>query len=172
MIMIDWETLKIPYDWKDEINDGKNENVSKTGELRGAKTLSKVLVGPYGYSVNVRSGFNRSGEKILEVSGNPAMYLQGHNLFGQGDLLALNAVYLRDISDRLGHRCSQSEYFAWCKGEYTLSRLDLNISVHCGSRAAARALLQSFAASVSIPRVGRGTLIGNTLYYNKYAASF
>ena len=67
--------------------------------------------------------------QTIQVSGNPAKWLQGHNLFGTNDLKLLmttffSALYETMAEEGLNPTIEQCERIA--EGRYTISRVDIN----------------------------------------------
>jgi II/X family phage/plasmid replication protein len=60
----------------------------------------------------------------LLISGNPARWLQGHNLFGSNDLLGLVATSMEQATILLGITPSPPDRDAWATGDYDLARVD------------------------------------------------
>ena len=65
---------------------------------------------------------------MVEISGNPAKFLQGHNVFGTNDLKYLVAKMIDKLCmmDKLELKPTDVEYENIQQGIYHLSRVDVN----------------------------------------------
>ncbi len=117
---IDWVSAKLPLASDRPINGGcvvcldADDRVVWTSERRIS------IEGSYSTTVQVRGGF---GE--LEISGNLAKFLQGHNVFGPASLLPLVVRAMQVIVPQLGIEPSTDDRADWSAGGYTLSRVDV-----------------------------------------------
>jgi II/X family phage/plasmid replication protein len=165
MAMIDWITGTIPFEWHEPINAGRIETFHADGSMGVTKEKWLQVDGELGAKVQILSSRNKEGAKVLHFSGNPSKFLQGHNLFGIGDLIPLNTACFCKIADSLGHKPSSREYHSWTQGDYSLSRVDVNAMYSCGSRAAVRELCHTIVAPrLELRRVGGGIDCCTTVY--------
>jgi II/X family phage/plasmid replication protein len=102
----------------------------------------------------------------IHFDGNPAKFLQGHNLFGSGDLISLVLDCYMQICRSLGVIPSSSDLAAVRAGDYPISRIDITRSFALNCRADVRSFIRA-AEFKSRTRAGRSQLKGNTLYFNK-----
>jgi II/X family phage/plasmid replication protein len=165
MVMIDWITAKIPFNFEEPINGGKVVNIDSNGVLTATKDRWFPVVGSNESKVQVLTSIDKTLGMSLHVSGNPSKFLQGHNLFGSGDLVGLCGVFFCELADRLKHKISDSEYYDWTQGNYSLSRVDVNGMFSRGSRSAVRELCDNIAApKLDLRRVGGGVNDCCTVY--------
>ncbi|MBE8228798.1 alpha/beta hydrolase, partial [Leptospira borgpetersenii serovar Ballum] len=82
------------------------------------------VVGSHDATIAVRS----VTESTLEISGNPAKWLQGHNLFGINDLKRLVWLFFQKLVKIPELNLKPTvQQMAWIKeGNYTVSRVDIN----------------------------------------------
>ncbi len=82
----------------------------------------------------------------LTISGNPAKFLQGHNIFGPNDLCRLSYAFLDALTACLGLSPSLVARASWRSGDFTLSRVDCTRSYDLGSADRVRRFLTAAAA--------------------------
>ena len=83
--MHDWVTMKISCDHVGIISNGSVVKISKDNEIEWTALSWLPVAGSHDSNIVIRS----ISDSQLEISGNPAKWLQGHNLFGTNDLKAL-----------------------------------------------------------------------------------
>ncbi len=104
----------------------------------------------------------------LWFHGNPAKFLQGHNIFGSDDLLALvYDSYLR-VCRILQIVPLLSDLRAVKQGSYRIIRVDINYSYSLSSRSDVLSWLRA-AEFKSKTRHGRPSSKGGTLYWGKHS---
>ena len=84
--MIDWVTarLRCTHD-SSKLFGGLVVSMNAKGEVEWQTEKRVVVEGSYSKYITVRS----HTDGVIEVSGNPAKFLQGHNVFGSDDLIHL-----------------------------------------------------------------------------------
>lgn len=121
--------------------------------------------------MTIRTAMHESPEPFthLEISGNPAKWFQGHNLFGSNDLHALALALLHDLVQRHPYMTPlPSDFEAWSTGDCRLTRTDLTESLMLGCLAECLAWLRSAEQTAHLAHRGRGQLVkGSTLYFGK-----
>jgi II/X family phage/plasmid replication protein len=80
-MMVDWLTVEIPCRLPGPIMGGYVAKWKEDGEIEWQTMSRKVLEGSWSSKINVRA----VSPELLEISGNVAKFLQGHNLFGPSD---------------------------------------------------------------------------------------
>ncbi len=80
--MIDWVTAIIPCNHSEAIYGGKIACISPDGEIEWQVDKKLQVKGSYESNLNIKS----IGATHLYFDGNPAKWLQGHNLFGSDNL--------------------------------------------------------------------------------------
>lgn len=174
--MIDWITARVPCFHPLPITGGRVMKVSPTGEIEWQVESRLPVTGSHDSNLMVRTyGVidDACGERhgvILELSGNPTKFLQGHNLFGgfmaPGPLLELLLYRLCEILAAL--QPTALDLQRWRNGHFELLRVDVNRMFGLGSRDRVRAWLQGAEHSAYMRHRGRGTLVKNgTLYFGQ-----
>jgi II/X family phage/plasmid replication protein len=118
--------------------------------------------GSYSTKLQVRG----RGDDALEVGGNPAKYLQGHNLFGSGELLPLMAAALGQVVVCLGVVPSADNLADWQSGAYTLTRVDIAGMVRLDSDKQVRKVLDLVGQHAKTKYQGASVKSG-TVYIGK-----
>ena len=82
------------------------------------------MTGSHDSSISIRS----LTENTIEISGNPAKWLQGHNLFGSNDLRLLMWVFFNRLIEfyDIGLNPTIQDLERIKEGRYTVSRVDIN----------------------------------------------
>jgi II/X family phage/plasmid replication protein len=161
--VIDWLTLRAPIDVP--INAGHVASFTADGEIEWHSPKRLPVEGSHSNTVVVRRfPFDDS----LEVSGNPAKFLQGHNLFGTDDLPGLCRAFLLAVCARIGHQLTPSELEALDAGRITLTRIDSTQSWDFGSLPRALNVIRSLASQGYFAYRGRGSMTREgTVYWNQ-----
>lgn len=108
-VMIDWISVEVPDPFGEVITGGEVLKVKADGEVEWATRCRREFEGSWSSKMQVRNlmadrrvapGVDpvRSG---LELSGNPAKFLQGHNLFGTDDLAGLTGAVVAKVARAL-----------------------------------------------------------------------
>ena len=108
--------------------------------------------------------------QTIVISGNPVKWLQGHNLFGTNDLVALMAKFFSSLYETMAEQgfkptveqCEASE-----QGRYTVSRVDVNETWHLNNQHDVKAWIRAAGEKMSMPYRGKGVFSGDTLYWGK-----
>ncbi len=165
--MIDWVTAMLPCVHV-PIDGGAVLKLAPGGEVAWLTQCGCMVEGSHDANIRVRSigGDGQGRATHLLVDGNPSKFLQGHNLFGSDDLLALVLDVFRRVVAARQLQPSAEEWQAVEQGDYRLSRLDYNLSFELPSRADVKAWLRA-AEFKSKSRHGRPSSKGGTLYFGK-----
>lgn len=170
-LQIDWITGKIPFFCKGRLNGGNIINTTPEGEVEYTIDKRLGVRGSFDSRLSVRTADTTpDGDTFLiELSGNPVKWFQGHNLFGTEDLPNLIYETIIKLSEVL--ECPQPEWVlsAIKRGVYTLSRVDITAMFSLPSRSDVLAWL-NHAATTSRTRTGTGMLKGTSVYFNKSSA--
>jgi II/X family phage/plasmid replication protein len=162
--MIDWVTAKIPCN-----NDLKSGCVAKLDAEGNVEWLSQSWLpvqGSHDSNFMVKS----LTPQTIQVSGNPAKWLQGHNLFGTNDLKRLMWLFFLSLHESLaeeGLNPTMEQLDAIEQGKYTISRVDINESWLLNNQADVKAWIRAAGEKISMPYRGRGVFSGDTLYWGK-----
>ena len=165
--MIDWVTGKF---WITH-----NPDVLRSGQSIRTKIVDGVelieydianrlsVKGSHDASITIRS----HTDGMVEISGNPAKFLQGHNVFGTNDLKYLVAKMIDKLCmmDELELKPTDVEYENIQQGIYHLSRVDVNEHFAFPSAQVARAWLRAAGNSANMKFRGAGLFKeGNSLF--------
>ena len=160
--MIDWVTGKF---WITH-----NPDVLRSGQSIRTKIVDGVelieydianrlsVKGSHDASITIRS----HTDGMVEISGNPAKFLQGHNVFGTNDLKYLVAKMIDKLCmmDKLELKPTDVEYENIQQGIYHLSRVDVNEHFAFPSAQVARAWLRAAGNSANMKFRGAGLFKG------------
>lgn len=160
--MIDWVTAIIPCHHDEKIYGGSVASVDLDGVIEWRVEKKKQIRGSYESSLNIKS---ISDTEIL-LDGNPAKWLQGHNMFGSNDLIGLVESVMKKLVPILDLKPTQSDLNMWREGLYQLKRVDCTAMWGLPRRHDVRAWLRA-AEMQSKSRHGRPVTTGGTLYFGK-----
>lgn len=171
--MIDWLTVVVPLSCFAGLRTGEVASITPDGlvEWKVAKRLA--LVGSFDQRMQLRPvsvdclGIRTRGvpgsiggarefarmatvsSSLVEVSGCPAKFLQGHNVFGSDNVCGLVAAVVRRACSLLGLSPSPVEMRSIERGAFVLRRVDLTYSYSLASRSEVLAWIKA------AERVGR-----------------
>jgi II/X family phage/plasmid replication protein len=107
----------------------------------------------------------------LKLSGNPAKFLQGHNIFGSDELNSLMLdVYLK-ITEFLKLSYTDSELNDVTQGNYRITMIDINYSFELLSRADVNAWIRA-SEYTTRTRHGRPSMKAGTNYWGKHSSNW
>ncbi|MBL4791531.1 MAG: hypothetical protein JKY97_00950 [Citromicrobium sp.] len=158
--MIDYVQCEIPARLPAPITGDIVLRHTTEGELVWQTHTRRKLVGSYDASLHVRA----IDPFRLEISGNPAKFLQGHNLWGPFSVRELLERSLQRIQPILWPEGMPTLFL----GEAEFARLDVTASLAVGSAADAKLFLRAHHERGNRPYVGRGCFKGtdeSTLVY-------
>jgi II/X family phage/plasmid replication protein len=127
----------------------------------------RSLEGSYSKTIQVQSTTDEHGRCAVWVSGNPAKWFQGHNLFGSDDLPGLVIATLNRVCEAVGVIPSADDQAAWSAGAIRLQRVDVTNSFDLGTLPRVRNALRSLDASANLKHRGRGHFSGDSLTFGK-----
>lgn len=168
--MIDWLTMVVPCAHALPIDGGKFMSIGAGGDVEFCTSKFRSVAGSHDCKVRVRTATHMPEPcSYLHVDGNPAKFLQGHNLWGSDDVPGLAVAMLEKLATvpELGLTPTDADRAAWIAGAVQLTRVDVTESFNAGSRAGALAWLRAAFHSASLPFRGRGQMKGDTLYFGK-----
>lgn len=170
--MIDWLTFRARLKQHRPLHGGYVASISidhDTGEETiDWRSLKRIpVVGSHDRRIHVRSCAQNPLTHI-EISGNPAKFFQGHNVFGSEDVVGLTAAMYRAVCTRLGMAPSANELYAVDAGAVQITRLDLTRSYDLGSLPRVLSAIRALEHSATLKHRGRGSLInGSTLIFGR-----
>ncbi|EAR09698.1 phage/plasmid replication protein, II/X family [Reinekea blandensis] len=166
--MIDWVTCELPCRHV-PLNAGAVMKVAADGCLEWHSPCRVRVEGSHESGVQVRSigTIDAQGRaSTLWFSGNPSKFLQGHNVFGSDDLVALMLdTYLKVLAS-LDIVPNLDDLKQVKQGAYPLMSVDINQSFDLPSRSDVLAWIRA-AEYKSKTRHGRPSMKGGTLYWGK-----
>lgn len=163
--MIDWLTFGFAFDCPEFIRGDLVYCIDQvTGEIRWSSEKAFRVVGSWETGVQVRRD-TEAGR--LWIDGNPAKFLQGHNLFGSSDLPAIALAFTAQVFQRLSLLFSSEVAQAVLEGQ--LARTDVTESYRLPNTAQARSWLAGAAEHASLRHRGRGVVKEGTLYFGRHS---
>lgn len=162
--MIDWVTarLRCTHDTA-KLFGGLVVSMDSKGEVEWQTEKRVVVEGSYSKNITVRS----HTDGVIEVSGNPAKFLQGHNVFGSDDLIHLVTKTLdRLIALDIGLTPTEEELEKITRGFFAVTRVDVNEHFAFNSEQSAKSYLRAIANSSNMRHRGAGQFRGDTLYFS------
>lgn len=162
--MIDWVTAKLPC--RNTLRTGGIIKHDANGEIEWVSQSWLPVQGSHDSSIVIKP----MTENTIQISGNPAKWLQGHNLFGTNDLKWLMARFFSSLHEVLcddGLRPTIDQLDLIEDGKYTISRVDINETWHLKDQSEVMAWIRGASDKIALARRGRGVFSGDTLYWGK-----
>lgn len=162
--MIDWITmrLKCTHD-TNKLFAGFVVSLDAEGNKEWITEKRVVVEGSYSKNITIRS----HTEGTVEISGNPAKFLQGHNVFGSNDLVHLVDKTLERLCTLdIGLKPTLNELQRIKNGHFHITRVDVNEHFAFNSEQSAKAYLRAVANSANMRHRGAGQFKGDTLYFS------
>ena len=91
--MIDWITAIIPCHHDEKIYGGSIASVDLDGVIEWHVEKKQQIRGSYESSLSIKS----LAPNHIFLDGNPAKWLQGHNIFGSDDLIGLVNAFMHRL---------------------------------------------------------------------------
>lgn len=162
--MIDWITAEIRCNNK--LDTGCLAKINPKGEVDWVSCSWLPVTGSYESNIMIKP---LSDTRIV-ISGNPAKFLQGHNLFGTNDLVylfnkAFAVIHELLADDGLTPTTSQLDDIE--NGKYHLTRVDINETWHLKDGNSVKAWIRAAGEKMNMPYRGKGVFSGDTLYWGK-----
>jgi II/X family phage/plasmid replication protein len=127
----------------------------------------KSVPGSYSSAIQVQSTTTADGRPAIWVSGNPAKWFQGHNIFGSDDLQGLVLEMLHRVCGMVGVTPTAEDLALWGAGLVKLTRVDVTYSFDLASLPRVRNALRSLDSSARLKHRGRGLFKGDSLIFGK-----
>lgn len=127
----------------------------------------KSMEGSHSQVIQVKSCTTEAGMPGIWVSGNPAKWFQGHNVFGSDDLPGLVREMLHRVCASVGVVPSEADRAFWDAGAVALMRVDVTYSLDLGTTGRVRAALQALDLSARLKHRGRGHFKGDSITFGK-----
>lgn len=168
-LQVDWITAKVPFFVSGKLNGGNIINTTPDGEIDYTIEKRLPVTGSYDSRLSVRTSEVLPGTGdtyLVEISGNPVKWFQGHNIFGSDDLPNLIYETVLELARRLNHPQPDEYLRAVKKGIFTISRVDITAMYSLPTRRDVYSWL-NHAEKTCRTRSGTALSKGNTVYMNK-----
>jgi hypothetical protein len=118
---VDWLSGVLPFEHPlPEISNGAWVELTRGGAVERMTLRRLEVLGSWDSRMFVRSGAGG-----LEFSGNPAKFLQGHNIWGPEPEPELGALLGVALTNALGFDPTMRDVNTWDRGEVGLTRIDI-----------------------------------------------
>lgn len=179
-VMVDFLTAEVPDPVGIPVNAGEITRVDRDGEVEWSTKARLMVRGSWSSSMSFRAigaapfdqGDHRARMEALDVarmqvSGNPAKFLNGHNLFGTDDVAGLLAASIRKAKDAIWPDLFEQPEID--VSEALLSRIDLTSSWLLDREEDVLPTMRAMEETVWCPYRGRGVFDagGSTLYFGR-----
>jgi len=172
--MIDWISARVPCFHPVPLDGGRVMKLSPDGAIEWEVASRLEVEGSHSTNLLLRTcGVDPDGcGVILELSGNPTKWMQGHNLFGgflaPGPLVELLMYRLCEVLP--GLQPTDLDLRRWRDGHVELLRVDVNRMFALDRPSHVRAWLRAAEHSAYLKHRGKGTLTRDgTLYFGKHS---
>lgn len=164
--MIDWVTAVLPCSHDPEkLRAGLVACLDASGVVQWTVEKALQVEGSYSATIQIKSHTDHT----IWISGNPAKFLQGHNIFGTDDIVYLVDRFFNELikNHDLGLCPTDVDFQKIREGRYFFKRVDINHSWLLPDRAAVLAWIRAAGSSARLKRRGAGQYAGDTLYFGK-----
>lgn len=162
--MIDWVTACVPLAEAGHLHNGRVVSMDADGVIEWITERRLEVEGSYSTKVLVRG----REDAALEFSGNPAKWLQGHNLFGPAPLVPLMARALGQVTTRLDLAPSPDNLADWRSGAYPVTRVDVAGMIRLDSDKQVRKVLDLLSQAAKTKYQG-ATVRSGTVYIGQHS---
>ena len=129
--MIDWVSATLPCDNDGNICNGVVAQVNREGDTEWLTMTYLPVVGSHDATIAIRS----VTESTIEISGNPAKWLQGHNLFGINDPVKLISLTIKQLLiNNLGLKPTKTQLEDINNVFVKITKIDINRNFHLPSK--------------------------------------
>lgn len=159
-LMIDWLSVKIPVSLPRPIVGGYVASLDEGGAVLQQTAKRKLVLGSYEAKVTVRA----PSLSELEISGNCAKFLQGHNLYGTDDPIQLLWRTLQRLAQLGEFPCSLSDMGLYGPGsltDATVTRIDVTGMFLLDSQAHVLDYIRTAGSVGHLANRGRGSVKGD-----------
>lgn len=167
MVMVDWISCCIPWQHASPINNGNVVSISPDGEQEWHIEKWLPVSGSFDSTIQIRSKHSDTYCSHILLSGNPIKFLQGHNVWGSGDVTGLvfdtflKVLSLINIPGQLPSYPMASINTSW------FTRIDLTAMYHLRDGSEVNNWLRSAEFAANTRHSGRGQMTNGTLYFGK-----
>jgi hypothetical protein len=142
--MIDFLDVTIPFQHDGDINGGYKDSNKKDGATN-RKFYTIRIKGRNGSSIQIVS----VDKQLLRIIGNPAMFIQGQNVFGTDNINALTYKMAIKVARKLGVELTLENKRSLKKGDFDIHRIDLTYNFVLPSQASVCEWVDKTAKSIS-----------------------
>lgn len=163
--MIDWVSAVLPCSHDaSALIDGFVMSFDAKGDQQWIINKKLTVEGSYSSKIQIKSHTDHQ----IYISGNPAKFLQGHNLFGTDDLTYLMGRFFDSLLDQdIGLCPTSDQYEAIQAGDYHLTRVDATQSWHLKDKNEVAAWIRATGQTARLKHRGSGQFTGDTAYFGK-----
>jgi II/X family phage/plasmid replication protein len=167
--LIDWIKCKLPV-LHSPVATGSFLLIAPDGSIERESMRSLSVEGSWSSTMRVISGGSdgKGNAEYLEISGNPAKFLQGHNVFGTDNLLELVFATAMKLFENLNLTPSDFDRHLIKTGNYYVNWIDINYSYELRNQSDVQAWIKAAEFSART-RVGRPINKTGTLYFQKHS---
>lgn len=163
--MIDWISAVLPCRHDPEkLRSGQLFSMSSDNEIEWHVDKALMVEGSYSSKIQIKSHTDNQ----VYISGNPAKFMQGHNLFGRDDLVGLMGDFFDVLLEHdIGLEPTQEQYDAIQEGHYRLSRVDCTQTWHLKNKNEVASWIRATGQTARLKHRGSGQFSGDTAYFGK-----
>lgn len=166
--MIDWLWMRVPLAAAIKVKTGRVIAFDANGEQEWMSEKWLATRGSHDGTMAVRRAeFQRSTIEpeptCLDISGSPAKFMQGHNVFGTDDIQGLGKAVIARVLGLLDLEPTEHELARIQGGVIQLSRVDINYMYSCGSLANVKSWLRAAETGGYLASRGKGLMDRGTL---------
>lgn len=164
--MIDWLTFRASWSHRRQVFGGRVLSLDADGSIEWQTLRGLPVVGSHSSTVHARS----AGDGVIEISGNPAKFMQGHNVFGSDDVQGYCLRLYEAVCAAIGVSPKPDDLRAVSAGACLLTRVDLTYSWDLGTLPRCLNAIRSMSNTGYLAHRGRGSLTKEgTLYFGKHS---
>ena len=177
--MIDWISATVPYTHHEPIVGGTVSFFDADGAWTSTREQFALADGSFDSRCTIQTEVDDKVNRIktalcgqhhfdhVVIGGNPAKFLQGHNLWGSSNLPELAPVFFLAVFESLGIEVDAFTLGRWMRGDYKLHRVDVTEMVDVGGEGEVRETLSSLAQRAHVAHRGRATVNHGTCSWGK-----
>ena len=177
--MIDWISAEVPFPHDEPIFAGVKCAFDDSGAHLWTMEQFALAEGSFDSRSTVQSVHGteqahahliRTKFQTVRISGNPAKFMQGHNLFGSDNLTELAPRYFYEVLRAIGREPDEFTLRRWLQGDYKLDRVDVAQMIDVGGPAEVQETLTALAQNSHVAYRGRATVQHGTCQWGKRSA--
>lgn len=164
--MIDWVTAIIPVR-HDVIHGGISFKTCREGAVLSQRLERLTARGSYDATVQIKTNRVHADGQGCEIylDGNPAKFLQGHNVIGSDDICYLVAETVKRIFEAENQPIDDFSYRTILNGGFILKRIDINYSYELPTFSDVKAWISAAAVQSRLPYRGKPKYYDTSVYW-------